>query len=274
LPPVLTMLTGLVLLASISLVPVTADTAGGPAATGAVADAQRLHSQVQDLSDDIDLLAKLNRLQLTHAQMQGLLAVVQKRQALHAAALPKRAEVFTALAQALQQKRQLLLKDQPVPDQLEDKIAQLNTEIQALTRSENESALKLSDEVHKLLTAPQWALLTGRSEAERSALQQIEWLRGLPGAQYEDEADGAAEELANPGAGLTSEKVRAIFDRAREMKPAAFAQEKTKLAEELLPAYAMSPQAEQETVLDLVSNARLAPLLEDMLAARGGQGNE
>lgn len=268
------MLAGLVLIASISLVPVTADTAGGPVVAAPVASAQQLHAQVQGLSDDIDLLSKLNSLQLTHAQLQGLLAIVQKRQALHTSILPKRAEVYTALAQALKQKRQLLLKDQPVPGQMEDKIAELNTEVQALTRSERESALKLSDEVHKLLTRMQWALLTGRSQAERNALQQIEWLRGLPGAQYEDEADGSSEELANPGAGLTTEKVRAIFDRAREMKAPVFEQQKTKLAEELLPAYAMSPQAEQETVLDLVSNARLGPLLADMLAARGGQGDE
>ncbi len=270
------------MLASVTLLPVPANVSGGTAvlrlpaivfvATQAdsLADVEHAKIDVRALSDDIDLLSRINRLGLSKAQIQGFLGIVGKRDGMRAATAPKRLQVLTALAQALRQKRQLLLQDQPVPDTLEDKIAQLNTEEQTLSRAEHEGAASLSDDVKKLLTAPQWALLTGRSEAERSAIQQLEWLRGLPAAQYNDEAEGAADELANPGAGLTDEKVRAILDRARDMKPAVFEQQKVKLAEELLPAYAMSPKAEQETVLDLVSDARLAPLLQDMLTARGG----
>jgi hypothetical protein len=276
------MLTTLAVLASIALLPLPAQAGGevvaevlprmGMAALqiDGAAEAARLRTEVQALSDDIDLLGKLNRLQLSKAQIQGLADIAQKREAIRAASAPKRIEVQTALGQALRQKRQLMLKDQPVPDALEDKIARLNTEVQVLSRSENDQAAKLMEYLRKLLTAPQWAMLTGRSEAEASAVQMLEWLRQLPAAQYEDEADGAAEELESPGAGLTMEKIRAIFNKMREMKGPVFEQQKKKLAEELLPAYAMSAKAEQDTVLELVSNERIVPLLQDMLAARGG----
>lgn len=232
--------------------------------------AQQLLGDVQALSEDVDLLARLTPLALTLEQVRTIAALAGRRQEIAAATAPKRTEILSALAQALRQKRQLLLLDRPVSDELENKLAQLNTELQALARAEAEQAKGLLAELRKTLSPSQLAILTGRLEAKRNAMELLEWLRDLSDADYREEAQNTAEELDSPDRGLPASKIRAVLDRARAMDEARFGREKAALAEELLPAFAISPQAEDELLLDLLSNERLGPLLNDWLAARSG----
>jgi len=232
--------------------------------------AQQLRADVEALSEDVDLLTRLTPLALTADQMRAMAALATRRQEIAAASATKRAEILSALAQALRQKRQMLLLDRGVPDDLEDKIAQLNTELQALSRVEAERAKGLLAELRKALSPTQLAILTGRLEAKRNAVELLEWLRGLSDADYREEAENTAEELDSPDRGLPANKIRAILDRARAMDEARFGREKSSLAEELLPAFAISPQAEDELLMNLLSNERLGPLLNDWLAARSG----
>jgi hypothetical protein len=236
----------------------------------AAPDAGQLQAEVDDLSRDVDLLARLNQLQLSTDQVKALGQLAKRRQEAAAAGAAKRAEILTALAQALRQKRQLLLGDQPSPEALENKIAQHNTELQALSQGEKEQCKALLADLRTALTPAQLAVLTGKLEAKRNALEMLEWLRGLKDAEYEDEADGAAQELDSPDRNLPAEKIRAVLDRARKLDAAGFEKQKGALADELLPAYALSPAAEDDALMDLIGDQRLGPLLEDKLAVLGG----
>ncbi|MCX7599508.1 MAG: hypothetical protein N2512_11690 [Armatimonadetes bacterium] len=227
-------------------------------------------AEVEALSEDVDLLAKLTPLSLTADQARALAALATRRQEIAAGQAPKRAEILRALAQALRQKRQSLLFDLPVPDELEDKLAQLNTELQALNRAENEQAKNLLAEMRKALRPEQLAVLTGRLEAKRNAMELLDWLRELDEAAYREEAENTAEELDSPERGLPAAKIRAILDRARAMDEVRFAREKSALADELLPAFSISAEAEDQMLLELLSNGRLVPLLNDLIAARSG----
>ncbi len=229
-----------------------------------------IEAEVKALSQDIELLEQINGVGLSRQQLQKLTEIVRRRMALHESYRPKRQELLNALAQVLRQKRQLLLADQPVPDAMDERIARLNTELNALTQAERKQAEALVEEVRKLLTPVQLAALTGREEARQSALEMLQWLRRLNDAQYEEEADAAAEELETPERGLKATDIRKIFDQARKMSEDEFVQRAEKLAEKLLPAYSVSEAAETQMILDLIGHPRLLPLLQDKLAAMHG----
>lgn len=245
------------------VLPVLCQPSSLPAANEAMAE-------VRALSEDVDLLSKLTLLSLTTDQARALAALAARRQEIAAAQAPKRTEILQALAQTLRQKRQSLLFDLPVPDELEDKLAKLNTELQALNRAENDQAKQLLAEMRKALRAEQLAVLTGRLEAQRNAVELLDWLRELDGAAYREEAENAAEELDSPERGLPAAKIRAILDRARAMDEVRFAREKSALAEELLPAFVISAEAEDQMLLELLGNERLLSVLNDLIAARSG----
>ncbi len=225
--------------------------------------------EVQALSADVELLQELNRLQLSPQQIDGLVLLAGRRQAVAESLAPKREQVFNALASALRQKRQLLLRDEPVPEEMDDRIAKLNTELSALDYAEVDQARKLVADLRGLLSQDQLAVITGRYEARESALGLLDWVRGLDEDQYEDEADAAAEELEAPDAGLPAEEVRKILDQARGLDDAAFGNQREALAEKLLPAYALSEGAQTQMILDLLGNPRLTSLLQDKKAAQG-----
>jgi hypothetical protein len=232
-------------------------------AAGELAAVQR---EVEGLAADLELLERLNRLQLKAAQLAELLRLAQEREALGREVLGKRQEVLNALAQVLRQKRQLLLADQVVPKELEERIARLNAELQALAEAEKQRAEGLVGKLRKILSAAQLAILTGRQEARQSAMEMLEWLRQLKAADYEEEAQGAAEELAAPEQGLSAAALKEIFDRARKLTAEEFQRQADGLVEKLLPAYALSPAAEDQLLLDFLSSPRLRPLLQDKLS--------
>jgi pyruvate-formate lyase len=234
------------------------------------APAASTEAEVQALSADVDLLEQLNRLQLSAQQIESLAALSSARQTVAGSFAPKRENVLNALASALRQKRQLLLRDEPVPDELEEKIARLNTELVALKQAEVEQCSRLVTELRKLLSEAQIALLTGQREAYEGALNLLQWLRGLGDKEYEEEVQAAAEELALPEQGLTVEEIRKICDRARALDEQAFDDQGGALAEKLLPAYAPSEAAQTQMIMDLLSNPRLNALLRDKKAAQGG----
>ena len=229
-----------------------------------------VESEVKALSEDIELLQQINGVGLSADQLRQFVEIVKRRAALHQSYAPKRQELLNALAQVLRQKRALLLADKPVPEAMDERIARLNTELNALTQAERQQAEALVGEVRKLLTPVQLAALTGREEARESALEMLQWLRRLNDAQYEEEAQAAAEELETPERGLTSKDIRKIFDQARKMSEDEFIQQADALAEKLLPAYSVSEAAETQIILDLISHPRLLPLLQDKLAAMHG----
>jgi len=227
-------------------------------------------AEVQALSADVDLLAQLNQLQLTAKQVDALLSLATQRQSIAQGLAPKREQVCNALASVLRQKRQLLLGDQPVPEELEDKIAKLNTELAALTYAEVEQSKRLVDELRKVLTAAQLSALTGEYQARASAADLLDWIRGLGEDEYDEEADATAEELALPEQGFTAEQVRKILDEARGMDQGTFERNQPALIDKLLPAYVLSEAAQTQMLMDLLANPRLIPLLEDKKAAQSG----
>lgn len=240
-------------------------------ATGAAADVQARRAEVWALSADIALLEELNRLQLTPQQVDGLIDLAKKRRAVTKTFDAKRRQLLDALASLLRQKRTLLLRDQPVPEELEEKVAQLNAELTAIDHAERERALPLVDEVRKVLSRSQLSIILGQFEALESAMEMLQGLRSLPQQEYEDEADAVAEELEAPDQGLTAEKIRGIFDLARRLSDDDFARQRQSLARQLLPAYMPSMAAQAQMILDLLANPRLLPLLEDRKASAAGR---
>jgi len=224
-------------------------------------------AEVQALSADIALLEQLNPLQLSQQQIDSLLGLTQRWQSIIQTFAPKREELLKALASSLRQKRQLLLRDQPTPDELEDKIAKLNTELAALDRAAREQGSKLAADLQKLLKPAQLAVLTGQYQARDQALQLLDWVRGLKDDEYQEEAAATAEDLETPEKGLTAGKIRQLLDQARAMDDATFAAQGPALAEQLVPAYELSDAAKTQILVDLLSNPRLPALLQDKKAA-------
>ncbi len=231
-------------------------------------DAQR--KEVQALSEDIRLLEQINRLQLSPTQLEQLIAFARQVSQIRRSIEPKRRELYDSLANLLRRKRQLLLMDRPVPDEIEDNLARVNAELTALDHLQLERVGEVAAELEKLLSPQQIAAISGEYEAMESAEKLLQWLRGLQDDEYADEADAAAEELETPEGGLTAKAIRAIFNEARAMNEQDFEAHKSDLARKLLPAYMPSRAARRQALIQLLSNRRLLPLLEDKKAAQGG----
>ncbi len=230
-------------------------------------DVEALQREVEALSADVELLAQLNRLQLSPEQLRRLAELAREVAQARQEHLARREQILSELSRLLRRKRALLLRDQPVPEQLDARIVELNVALRQLEAAQSRVATAASEKLRNLLSRAQWDILVRRQEARQYAGELLDWVRELDGAEFEQEARAAAEELADPERGMTADKILAILRRARQLSGADYDEQRPALIEELLPAYALSEQAELHLAADFLSNPRLLSLVEDKLSA-------
>lgn len=216
-----------------------------------------------ELSDDIDLLYTVNRLDLQAAQVQPLLALVVQVQQERAKLEPQRQAALAQLIPLLREKRTLLLADKDVPADLDEKVQDARVRLDQVEQDLAAASAKFIPNLRTVLTSDQMSIITGADEARSQAEELLQWIRELPAAEYADEAQANAEELADTDLKLPASAIMKIFDQARKMSSADYAKNKTALIDKLAPLYMPMPEAADESLLQFFSSCRLGALLQE-----------
>lgn len=216
-----------------------------------------------ELSEDIDLLYTVNRLDLQPAQVQPLLALVVQVQQEKAKLEPQRQAALAELIPLLREKRSLLLTDKDVPADLDAKVQDARAKLDQVDQDLSAASAKFIPDLRTVLTSDQMSIITGADEARSQADELLQWIRELPAAEYTDEARANAEELADPDLKLPATAIMRVFDQARKMPPADYAKNKNALIDKLAPLYMPMPEAADEALLQFFSSCRLGVILQE-----------
>jgi hypothetical protein len=217
-----------------------------------------------ELSEDIDLLGTINRLDLRPEQIQPLLALVEQVQQEKLKLEPQRQAAVAQLVLVLREKRALLLADKDVSPDLNRKVQDARDKADGVEEEISAANAKLVPELRKVLTADQISIITGADEARSQADELLQWVRELPAADYTDEAKANAEELAEPDLKLPASAIMKIFDQARKAASAAdYAKIKASLIDKLVPLYMPMPEAADDALLQFFSSRRLPVILKE-----------
>ena len=228
------------------------------------------NAAVRGLQDDIGLLGMLNRLQLSEDQINKLLPVVEKLQQQRQAAQGQVAAILSDLEKALTQKRQLLVEDKPVGEDLEKQVSTLQN-LQAAAQEHAMTELGNSAKgVRGLLSPEQLEIVTGRYEARLQAQELLEWLRGLADDDFSEEAKSNAEGLADPDRGFTEETLLKLFEAARKLSAADFEKQGETYTKQLAPLYSATEAEENQQIAGSFSHPHMADLLREKLKVIGG----
>lgn len=238
-----------------------------PAGDGA-AKTDALHATEADmalneLSQDIDLLSTVNRLDLQPAQLQPLLALVAKVQDEKAKLEPQRQAAMAELIPLLREKRTLLVQDKQTSPELDKKIQAAQSKLDDVEQSMSAANTKYVPDMKKVLTAAQTAIITGADEARSQAEELLQWIRDLPAADYADEAKANAEELAEPEVKLPAAEIMKVFDQARKLSAADYGKNRAGLVDKLAPLYMPMPEAVDDAIVQFFASSRLGAILQE-----------
>lgn len=244
--------------------------AGGfaqPAGDGTTKPAARPATEadvaLDELSQDIDLLNTINRLDLQPAQIQPLLALTGKVHDEKAKLEPQRQAALAELIPLLREKRTLLLADKEVSADLDGKIQTAQTKVDDAEQAMNTANVKYVPDMKKVLTEAQVSIITGADEARSQAEELLQWIRDLPEADYADEAKSNAAELSEPELNLRSADIMKIFDEARKISAAEYNKNRQGLVNKLAPLYMPMPEAADDAMVQFFASPRLAIILQD-----------
>ncbi len=221
------------------------------------------------LEDDIRLLAMLNRLQLTPEQIHQLLPVSEALQGQRTTAQAEVEVLQADLRTALLQKRQLLLGDRPVPEQLNQRIQRAQVLVEAAREQAAGRLGQAAKAVRALLSPEQLAIVTGRYEGSLQAQELLDWLRGLSDTEFADEAAANAEGLENPDLGFTSDALEAMFVEVRKLSAAQYEAQRATYAAKLAPLYGVTEDEENQRIAGAFSHAHMPGLLREKLQVLG-----
>ncbi|NPV45466.1 MAG: hypothetical protein HPY69_00805 [Armatimonadetes bacterium] len=239
-----------------------------PGLEGTTSDAE---AKVDVLSQDIQILYTLNRLDLKPEQYTTLLGIIDRMAAEVAPAQAQREAALKELAPLLSQKRAALLEDKEPGEELEDQIREVQGRADDAYGLEVETRSKYAAEFRKALSPEQTAIITGADEAATQAAELLNWIRELPEAEYAEEAEANAQELADPEVGLNAEAILRIFSEARKLSAEEYAQKLPGFTTELAKIYMPMPDAADESLADWFGAPRLAVLLRERASKLGGQ---
>ncbi len=224
---------------------------------------------------ELSLLDTLNRLSLTPAQAEGLLALARKAQQAAAEAKLKRDKALTGLAPLLEKQLACMLHDQQPPAELLDQIAVAEAEIAQLDDEIANAPVPFASEARNLLSEAQILIMTGDDQARESAEEMLVWIRELSDQDFAGEGRSNAEALADPELGLDTDAVYAIFRKARALSAEDYARQLGELVRQLVPLYRVNSAAQDFLIAQFLVNDRFIPVLERRmryLSAGTGQG--
>lgn len=233
-----------------------------PAATTARVDTEADRA-LDELSQDIDLLYTVNRLDLQPAQVKPLLALIAQVEQEKAKLEPQRQAALAQLIPLLREKRALLVQDKDVPEDLEAKVQDAQTKVEEAGQGISTANAKYVPDLKKLLTAAQVSIITGADEARSQADELLQWIRELPAAEYTDEAKANAEQLQAQEINLLAPAIMKVFDDARKLSAADYAKNKDGLIAKLAPLYMPMDEAADDALLQFFSAPRLGVVLKE-----------
>lgn len=238
---------------------------GCPAGTQPPA-AGEVETRLQGIQQEIDLLEEINRLELSKEQLTGLIAQVKAIHARVKQSEPERAAIMQRLEPLLEAKRAALLKDEGVPDVIDQQIDQQLEALEEFDRRLEQSLLEFVPRLRGdegVLTEPQVDILTWVSEARMQAMAYLDWAREMSDEDFRTDAEVNAETLAE-GREITKDEILTVFRQAKALSDDEYEQQREGLANKLLPA------ARDETApIDVILIRRLqAPGLLEVLEAK------
>lgn len=233
--------------------------------------ASEVEASVDVLSQDIQILYTLNRLDLKPEQYATLLSIIDRMAAEVAPVQAQREAALKELVPLLTQKRAALLDDKEPEEALEDQINEVQGRADDAYVLQVETRSKYAAEFRKALSPEQAAIITGADEAATQAAELLNWIRELPEAEYAEEAEANAQELADPEVGLSAEAILRIFSEARKLSAEEYTQKLPGLTAELAKIYMPMPDTADEALADWFGAPRLAVLLRERAARLGGQ---
>ena len=238
-----------------------------PAGDGPVATAPRLDTEadraLDELSQDIDLLFTVNRLDLQPAQVKPLLDLIAQVEQEKAKLEPQRQAALAQLIPLLREKRALLVQDKDVPEDLDAKVQAAQTKVEEAGQGIANANAKYVPDLKKVLTTAQVSIITGADEARSQADELLQWIRELPAAEYTDEAKANAEQLQAAEVNLPAAAIMKVFDEARKMSAADYAKNKDGLITKLAPLYMPMDEAADDALLQFFSAPRLGVILKE-----------
>lgn len=217
------------------------------------------------LVQDIDLLYTLNRLDLQKNQLQPLSDLVARVQAEKDKLQPTRQAALAELIPALREKRALLVKDNAVPADLEERIRASQAKLDETDEAVAETAAKFVPELKKLLSPEQVAIITGADEAHAQAEELLQWVREMDAATFAEEGKANAAELADPDLKLPADVIMKIFSDARKLSDADYNKQRETFISKLSPLYMPMQEAADSALLDFFGSPRLGAILKEKL---------
>lgn len=197
-----------------------------------------VETRLQGIQQDIDLLEEINRLELSKEQLTGLIGQVEAIHARLKQREPERVAIMQRLEPLLEAKKAALLRDEGVPDVIDQQIEQQLEALQEFDRQLEQSLLGFVPRLRGdegVLTEPQVDILTWVSEARMQAMAYLDWAREMSDEDFRTDAEVNAETLAD-GREITKDEILAVFRQAKALSDEEYEQERENLANKLLPA--------------------------------------
>ena len=228
------------------------------------------NTRLVGLQDDVRLLGMLNRLQLNADQINKLIPAAEKLAKQRTDAQAEITVLQGGLEKLLAQKRDLLLADKPVPDDLENQIDTAQSHQEAAQQEADDQLARSAQALRSLLTPDQLDIVGGRYEARLQARELLDWLRGLSDNDFSEEGNSNAEGLADPAKGFSKETLAKLFAAVRKLTPADYEKQRDDYANKLAPLYGASDAEQDQQIAGAFSHPHMADLLQEKLKVRGG----
>lgn len=222
-------------------------------------------SELEALAAEIQLIGDLNTLQLQPSQIERLIPAVNE---LHATAIgfeQQRVAFLRQLKPLLERKRDLLLADEPLPEQLSEQISAMEAQLNELDRQADEAFLKQAVIFREILTDPQISIITGEEEARRQVVELLEWIREMDDETFEREAPPYAEEVADPEVGLGEEEILDLFTLARAMDAEQYSRSRAELIGRLIELFRPSHDTADRIIVNVFLHPAMPEVLQEKL---------
>jgi hypothetical protein len=243
--------------------------------TGADQEREDLRSVVERLDADIALLNRINRLSLSKAQAETLISIARSIQSSRRTHQQQMDPVRAELLPLLKEKIGYMMRDERIPDELQAKIAEVRSRLNALADQCMADSLNDVQRARNTLTEPQLLIITGGDQARQAAREMLIWLRELSAQDFNSEAMLNAEQLADPSVNLDVDTVYETFKTARNLTTEEYHDRAPELAAKLAPLFRTGTMDEDIILLELLTNERFVPVMQrraQYLSDGGGAG--
>ncbi|NLO07678.1 MAG: hypothetical protein GX131_17800 [candidate division WS1 bacterium] len=228
-------------------------------------DLRELGRELDMLDAEIILLEDLNTLQLSAEQIGLLIPAVERLRATSMGVEQQRIALLRQFRPLLQQRRDLLIRDQQPPDQLMDQIGDMQDALLELDITLDEALAPHAQTFREILTEPQVAIITGEEQARRQVLDLVEWVRELDDEAFEREVPPYADELAQPDLDLDSETILELLSVARAMDAQQYQRGGEEIRGRLIELFRPSFESADRIIVQVFLHDAMPRVLADKL---------